>query len=59
MILVISGWWKGDNERLCALKPCLGLKIFLPPAGFKLGTAGSASQLLTWGLLFKTNNVVS
>ena len=30
-ISVISGQWEGDNERLWAVEPCLGLKRFPPP----------------------------
>ena len=54
---------ESDNERLCAMEPCLqfekylplaGLKLgtacsekYLPPAGLKLGTARSAGQYFT------------
>ena len=34
-ILVISGRWAGDNERLCAVKPNLRLKISPPKAGLE------------------------
>ena len=27
-ISVISGWWQVDNERLCAVEPCLRLRRF-------------------------------
>ena len=27
----ISGRWKTDNERLCAMEPCLRFKTLLPP----------------------------
>ena len=32
-ISVISGLWVGDNERLCAMEPCLHLKRFSPQSG--------------------------
>ena len=44
-ILVLSWQWDGDNERLCAMEPCLHIKRFLP-LGIKLGTARSAGQPL-------------
>ena len=36
-----------DNERLCAMEPLLGLKIFPFPPGIKFGMAKSAGQRLT------------
>ena len=32
-ISVISRWWKGEHERLCAMKRCLGSRRISPPAG--------------------------
>ena len=43
-ILVISGEWEGDNERLCAMESHLWLKGFLPSMGMKPRTARSACQ---------------
>ena len=45
-ISVISGQWKVDNKRLCALEPCSGLKRFLHSVGLEPGTARSAGQCL-------------
>ena len=36
-----------NNERLCAVEPCLRLKRSLPQAGLKLTTSRSAGQRLT------------
>ena len=33
-ISVLSGWWKGEYERLCAMKHCLGSERISPLAGF-------------------------
>ena len=33
IILVISRWWKGDNERLCAMKHYTAMSSITPPAG--------------------------
>ena len=46
-VLLSSGRWEGDNDRLCTMEPHLWLERFLPPAGLKLGTARSAGQCLT------------
>ena len=46
-ILVISGRWVGDNEKLCAMEPLLGLKRFPPPGGLKPGTTRSVGQRIT------------
>ena len=46
-ISVISGQWADDNERLCAMKPCLLLKRSLPQMGLELKTARSVGQGLT------------
>ena len=35
VISVISGQWKGEYERLGAMKRRLGLERISPPAGFK------------------------
>ena len=39
-LLVISGLWVGDNERLCSIEPRLRLKRSPPQVGLELGTAG-------------------
>ena len=36
-----------DNERLCAMEPCLQLERFQPPVGLRPGTARLADQGLT------------
>ena len=41
-ISVISGQWKADNERLCAMEPRLQFERFLPPVGLEPRTATSA-----------------
>ena len=46
-IPVISGRWADDNERLCAMEPCLRLKRSSPQAGLELTTARSVGQRLT------------
>ena len=45
-ILVISGQWADDNERLCAMEPCLQLRIFRL-VGLGLRTDRSVGQRLT------------
>ena len=40
-ISVISRRWKGEHERLCAMKRRLGLGRILPPAGFEPATPWS------------------
>ena len=34
-ISVISGWWKGEHERICAMKHCFGSERISPLAGFE------------------------
>ena len=34
-ILVVSEGWKGEHERLCAMKRLLGSERILPAAGFE------------------------
>ena len=46
-ILVISGWWADNNERLCAMEPLFRLKRSSPLAGLELMTARSVGQPLT------------
>ena len=50
-ISVISRRWKGEHERLCAMKRCLGLRRISPPAGFEPATpwteVGSAYRSAT------------
>ena len=49
---VISRQWKGEHERLCAMKCRLGSGRIPPPAGFKPATpwseVGSANLSGTW-----------
>ena len=40
-ISVISRWWKGEHERLCAMKHRLGSGRISPPAGFEPATPWS------------------
>ena len=50
-ISVISRWWKGEHERLCAMKHRLGSGRISPPAGFEPATpwseVGSANRSTT------------
>ena len=50
-ISVISRRWKGEHERLCAMKRRLGSGRILPPAGFEPATpwseVGSANRSAT------------
>ena len=50
-ISVISRRWKGDYERLCAMKRRLGSGRISPPAGFEPATpwseVGSANRSAT------------
>ena len=50
-ISVISRRWKGEHERLCAMKRRLGSGKFSPPAGFEPATpwseVGSANRSAT------------
>ena len=50
-ISVISRQWKGEHERLCAMKRRLGSGRILPPAGFEPATlwseVGSANRSAT------------
>ena len=46
-ISLISGRWKGEQEKLCAMKRRLGLEIILPPAGLEPGTCDPKSGVLT------------
>ena len=41
---VISGQWLGDNERLCAVEPCLRLERFLALGWARTRTARSVGQ---------------
>ena len=43
-ISVISGGLEGDNERLCALEPCLWLNRFLPLVRIKPRRPRSVGQ---------------
>ena len=47
-ISVISGRWTGDNEKLCAMEPCLRLERSPPRAGLEPRTAPSIGQGLTY-----------
>ena len=46
---VISGWWKGEHERLCAMKPRLGTAGFEPATQWS--EVGSANRSTTQPLL--------
>ena len=50
-ISVISRWWKGEHERLCAMKRRLASGRISPPAGFEPATlwseVGSANRSAT------------
>ena len=54
-ISVISRRWKGEHERLCAMKRRLGSRRMSPPAGFEPATpwteVGSANRSATQTLL--------
>ena len=56
-ISVISRRWKGEHERLCAMKRRLGSERITPPAGFEPATpwseVGSANRSATRTLLHK------
>ena len=68
-ISVISRWWKGEHERLCAMKCRLGSGRISPPAGFEPATpwseVGSANRgrfiytirsgLYTYGYVYSLN----
>ena len=43
-ISVISGRYLDDNERLCAMEPCLQLERFRPQVRLEPGTPRSVSQ---------------
>ena len=53
-ISVISGRRKGEDEKLCAMKRCLGLERILLLAGFEPATlwseVRSANRSATWTL---------
>ena len=42
-----SGMMADDNERLCAVEPCLQLRRICLEAGLELGTVRSVGQSLT------------
>ena len=56
-ISVISRRWKGEHERLCAMKRCLASRKISPSAGFEPATpwseVGSANRLATRTLLYE------
>ena len=58
-ISVISRRWKGEHERLCAMKRRLGLGRISPPAGFEPATpwseVGSANHSATRRLFLKAS----
>ena len=60
-ISVISRRWKGEHERLCAMKRRLGSGRISPPAGFEPATpwseVGSASRSATRTLLVQMESV--
>ena len=43
-VSIISERCYGDNERLCAMQPCLRFEKFPSQAGLEPGTAGSVGQ---------------
>ena len=47
-ISVISGRWKDDNVKLCAMEPCLGFERFSPKVGLEPGISRSAGQYPTY-----------
>ena len=59
-ISVISRRWKGEHERLCAMKRRLGSGRISPPAGFEPATpwseVGSANRSATRTLLLTCRN---
>ena len=59
-ISVISRRWKGEHERLCAMKRRLGSGRISPPAGFEPATprseVGSANRSATRTLLSSKHN---
>ena len=62
-ISVISRRWKGEHERLCAMKRRLGSGRISPPAGFEPATpwseVGSANRSATQTLqILKQNSFV-
>ena len=46
-ISVISGQWKGEYERLCAMKHRLSSERISPLAGFEPATCGPKLEALT------------
>ena len=48
-ILITSGRWVRDNERMWALEPRFYLQRFSPPASIKVRTARPVDQRLTYG----------
>ena len=46
-ILIISGRWKGDIERVCAFEPRLRLERVPHSVGIEFGTTRSAGQRLS------------
>ena len=62
-ISVISRRWKGEHERLCAMKRRLGSGRISPPAGFEPATpwseVGSTNRSATWTLHFADDIVVN
>ena len=53
-ISFMSGWWKVEHEKLCAMKRRLGSEIISPPAGLEPETpwseVGSANRSATRSL---------
>ena len=45
-LVVISGQWKGDNKRLCAIEPCLQSERLSLQVAFDPGTTRPAGQAL-------------
>ena len=61
-ISVISRWWKGEHERLCAMKRHLGSGRISTPAGFEPVTpwseVGSANRSATQTLLMASEKKI-
>ena len=62
-ISVISRWWKGEHERLCAMKRRLGSGRISPPEGFEPATpcseVGRAKRSATRTLLYEKRESIS
>ena len=57
-VSVISGLWKGEHERLCAMRHCLGSEIILPSAGLKRETLRSIVGSANFFASQKNENII-